>query len=159
MRNWLLWYLQIFPRPLIACVPHELVLACTNSKAYGVANTFCCEIICLEDHRVRVDDKFSSWLLVIKGVLQASVLGPLFLNVFMNSLFYFLKGECINAYADDVSDRDPLRLEKRLLCQILEGDDWFGMNGMITNLDKYQGMITYPSVFRWKIALTSHEWT
>lgn len=119
MRNWLLWYLQIFPRPLIACVPHELVLACAKSKAYGVANTlFCCEIIGLEDHRVRVDDKFSSWLLVIKGVLQASVLGPLFLNVFMNSLFYFLKGECINAYADDVSDRDPLRLEKRLLCQI-----------------------------------------
>jgi len=81
----------------------------------------------------------------LKGVPQGSVLGPLFFNVFMNDLFYFLKGVCINAYADDEqisdSDKDPVKLEKRLQCQLLEADHWFGMNGMITNPDKYQAMI------------------
>ena len=95
--------------------------------------------------RVKVGDKFSSWLPVIKGVPQGSVLGPLFFNVFMNDLFYFLNGVCINAYADDeqiyASDTDPVKLEMRLQCQLLEADHWFGMNGMITNPGKYQAMI------------------
>ena len=61
--------------------------------------------------------------------------------MFMNDLFYFLKAVCINAYADDAqiyaSDKDPVKLETRLL----EADHWFGMNGLITNPDKYQAMI------------------
>ena len=64
----------------------------------------------------------------------------------MNDLFYFLKGVCINAYADDeqiyASDKDPVKLEMRLQCQLVEAYRWFGMNGMITNPDKsYQAMI------------------
>ena len=39
------------------------------------------------------------------------------------------------------SDKDPVKLETRLQCQLLEADHWFGMNGMITNPDKYQAMI------------------
>jgi len=64
----------------------------------------------------------------------------------MNDLFYFLKGVCVNAYADDeqmyASDKDPLvKFEMKLQCQLLEADQWFGMNVMITNPDKYQAMI------------------
>ena len=63
----------------------------------------------------------------------------------MNDLFYFLKEVRINAYANDeqiyTSDKDPVKLEIKLQCQLLEADQWFGMNGMITNPDKYQAMI------------------
>ena len=64
----------------------------------------------------------------------------------MNDLFYFLKGVCVNAYADDeqmyASDKDPLvKFEMKLQCQLLEAEQWFGMNVMITNPDKYQAMI------------------
>ena len=48
---------------------------------------------------------------------------PFLQYVFMNDLFYFLKGVCINAYADDeqiyASDKDPVKLEMRLQCQLL----------------------------------------
>ena len=69
---------------------------------------------------MKVGDKFSSWLLVIRGVPQGSVLGPLFFNVFMNDLFYLLKEVCVNAYADDeqiyTSDKDPVKLEMKVQC-------------------------------------------
>ena len=63
----------------------------------------------------------------------------------MSDLFYFLKGVCINAYAGDeqiyASDKDPVKLEMKLQCQLLQADQWFGMNAMITNPDKYRAMI------------------
>lgn len=63
----------------------------------------------------------------------------------MYNLFYFPKGVCINAYPDDekiyASDKDLVKLEIRLQCQLLEARHWFGMNGMITNPNKYQAMI------------------
>ena len=128
------------------CVPHELLLA--KLKAYGVAEhgvALLRNYLSGRSQRVKVGDKFSSWLPVIKGIPQGSLLGPLFFNVFMNDLFYLLKGVCINAYADDeqiyASDKDPVKLEMKLQCQLLEADQWFGMNGMITNPDKYQAMI------------------
>ena len=74
------------------CVPHKLLLA--KLKAYGVAEN---GIALLQNYlsgrsqRVKIGDKFSSWLPVIKGVLQGSVLGPLFFTVFMNDPFYFRK--------------------------------------------------------------------
>ena len=34
-----------------------------------------------------------------------------------------------------------MKLEMKLQCQLLEADQWFAMNVMITNPDKYQAMI------------------
>ena len=73
----------------------------------------------------------------------------------MSDLFYFLKGVCINACADDEqiysSDKDPVKLVMKRHCQLLEADQWFGMNGTITYPDKYQvtilGNTNYTSSF------------
>ena len=39
------------------------------------------------------------------------------------------------------SDKEPVKLEMKLQCQLLEADQWFGTNGMITNPGKYQAMV------------------
>ena len=82
----------------------------------------------------------------------------LFFNVFMNDLFYFLKGVCINAYADDeqiyASDKDPVKLGMKLHCQLLEADQWLGMNGIITNPDKYQAMILGNTNYTFSFTVT-----
>ena len=39
------------------------------------------------------------------------------------------------------SDKEPVKLEMKLQCQLLEADQWFGTNGMITNPGKYQATV------------------
>ena len=39
------------------------------------------------------------------------------------------------------SDKEPVKLEMKLQCQLLEADQWLGTNGMITNPGKYQAMV------------------
>jgi len=117
-------------------------------KAYGVAEhgvALLRNYLSGRSQRVEAGNKFSSWSPVKKGAPQRSVLRLFFSNVVMNNLFYFLREVCINAYADDDQinawDKDPVKLDMKLHCQLLEADQWFGMNGMITNPDKYQAMI------------------
>ena len=96
--------------------------------------------------RTKVNSSVSSWVELILGVPQGSVLGPLLFNLFINDLFYVIKETDICNYADDNTLHTcDLQLDK--LMEKLEGAAenalcWFRNNGMKMNSDKCHLLIS-----------------
>ena len=85
-------------------MPHELLIA--KFKAYGVldqAINIIKSYFSDREQHVRIGNVHSSWKTTIRGVSQSSVIGPIFFNVFINDIFYFIKRARLTNYADDNS--------------------------------------------------------
>ena len=52
--------------------------------------------------RVKLDSTFSSWLKILLGFPQGSILGPLFFNIFLNDMLWFVeKTDILGNFTDD----------------------------------------------------------
>ena len=122
-------------------INHDLLIAKLN--AYGFDK---CTLRVLKSYfsnrtqRTKVNNTFSSWTQIIRGVPQGSVLGPIFFNIYLNDLFYLTHSTDICNFADDTTfHASDLELESLLLR--LEHDaslaiEWFDYNYMKLNQDK-----------------------
>ena len=127
-------------------IPHGLLLA--KMEAYGYSRNVITTIrsyLCDRKQRVKINDARSEWNLTNIGVPQGSVLGPTLFNVFLNDLFLYMNGSNIYNYADDntlsyvsSSLNDLVGNIERRGCMMTE---WFQMNGMKANPEKYQAII------------------
>ena len=128
-------------------IPHPPLLA--KLKAYGLSTSGCAlfaDYLSGRTQRVKVEDCFSGWQIVTRGVPQGSVLGPMLFNmIFLNDLFYHIKDVSLHAYADDEqlydSDVDPRALERRILHQLQTANQWYTENGMIVNPEKHHTVV------------------
>ena len=129
------------------CLDHNLLIA--KLHAYGFdynSIAFIYSYISDRRHRTKVNNSFSSWASIISGVPQGSILGPLLFNIYMNDIFFFVKGTELTNYADDntpyaISDNtDDLR-------ETLENDAsilirWFTDNYLVMNTKKSHLLVT-----------------
>ena len=85
--------------------------------------------------------------MVRRGVPQGSVLGPIIFNVHIDDLFFYIKQENLNVYADDQqlysSDKNPETLNTRLEHELEIADSWYERSEMIVNLHKHLPMAIF----------------
>ena len=85
-------------------------------------------------------------MLLLKGVPQGSVLGPLLFNIYINDLFYLVDQTDISNYADDTTfyacDIDLKNLVQRLEHDSSLAIEWFESNYMKLNPEKCHFIIS-----------------
>ena len=84
------------------CIAHDLLIA--KLAAYGFSDTALRYIYSYLSNRkqcVRINNTYSSYQKIISGVPQGSILGPIFFNLSINDLFFFVSNVSLHNFADD----------------------------------------------------------
>ena len=94
---------------------------------------------------MKIDTSYSIWNEIKRGVLQASILGPLLFNAFINGIFMFIEKTEICNFADDSTIYDCSEDLSNIL-ENLKHDlkillKWFKINCLQANPGKFQFMI------------------
>ena len=128
------------------CILHDLIIA--KLAAYGIDNTALKLIFSYLRNRkqwVRINNTYSNFENIISGVPQGSIVGPLLFNFSINDLLFFIESPSIHNLADDntlstwgntISDLiNKLETDSNIVIE------WFKMNKMIVNPDKFQAIV------------------
>ena len=86
------------------CLPHDLLPA--KISAYGFdesAITLIANYLSNRYQRVKIGSTFSSYLEILRGVPQGSILGPILFNLFINDLMFFIQETKVCNFADDTT--------------------------------------------------------
>ena len=86
------------------CLPHDLLIA--KLAAYGFDNKALALItvyLVNRLQRVKIGSNFNSYLEILRGIPQGSILGPILFNLFINDLMFFIKEIKVCNFADDTT--------------------------------------------------------
>ena len=127
------------------CLPHDLLLL--KMEYYGLSSSAVDLVKSYLSNRnqcVKLGSFTSQFDTIFKGVPQGSILGPVLFNVFINDIFMFVKKSNLYNYADDntlsATDRKIENVIESLSHDSNKLLDWFHINQMQANPEKFQGI-------------------
>ena len=83
------------------CLDHELLTAKLNAYGFTLsALRLINDYLSNRKQRTKIENTYSTWLDIIFGVPQGSILRPLLFNVFLADLFFTVNDIDIASYAD-----------------------------------------------------------
>ena len=128
------------------CIPHDLLIA--KLHAYGFnkkALTFLYSYLKRKKQSIKINHTESFIQILLSGVLQGSIHGPILFNLFINDLLFFTKEVELANFADNntiyVGSKDLAELLETLQKECETAINWFKTNNMNVNPDKFQSMI------------------
>ena len=128
------------------CLPHELLIA--KLAAYGFErNSLKLLYSYLKNRKqaVKIKGKLSTFLEILAGVPQGSILGPILFNIFMNDIVTIFDHCELNNFADDnglsAFDTEIPHLVEKLEHDTEKAINWLNQNYMIANPDKFKAII------------------
>ena len=123
------------------CLPHDLIVAKLHVYSFSIdslklINSYLTE----RNQRVKINDQFSSWLDIVAGVPQGSILGPLLFNTFLCDMFLFCKDITLQAMETITHHTIKAKTPEEVISQSEKSSksvfEWFENNGMKANPDK-----------------------
>ena len=87
-----------------------------------------------------MNDQFNSWLDIVVGEPQGSILGPFLFNIFLCDMLLFCNDKYFASYADDNTPYCIGNTPEEVINQLDKSSksifEWFENNGMKVNPDK-----------------------
>ena len=127
------------------CLPHDLLVA--KLEAYGLDTkelTLMLSYLSGCKQCVKIRNSFSLLKLILSGIPQRSILGPILFNIFMNDIFFFL-GSDLHNFADDNTVTAVAKTIQGLINSLevktSTAIQWMKDNDMIANPDKFKAIV------------------
>lgn len=123
------------------CLSHELLVAKLNAYGFSLPSVrLIHDYLSNRKQRTGANSTFSSWLEIIFGVPQGSILGPLLFNIFLCDMFLIISDTDFASYADDNTPYTTAETIDSVLASLDKASkalfQWFSNNEMKANPNK-----------------------
>ena len=129
------------------CLNHDLLIAKLNAYDFSLhALRLIHKYLLNRKQRTRINNSYNTWMEVVFGVPQGSILGPLLFNIFLVDFFFIVNSMDNENYVDGntpyatANDKDSLIISFEKVSKSLF--NWFDNNLMKINADKCHVLVS-----------------